>query len=143
MVEVMAQWWSIEVFHGEFRASQWQQAYSSVLIESAISHGAIDWSWAEHPYGVVFEVLFGDEARWESFRWLPVVRAALDSVPDPVNGLIIYQGRGGGAGAVAPRRPRPAAGAGAAELPEPAPDPLLDLSGTEMPAWSGLLSASA
>jgi hypothetical protein len=143
IVETMAQWWSIEVFHGDFRASRWQQAYSSALIESAISHGAIDWSWAEHPYGVVFEVQFRDEAQWEAFRWLPVVRAALDAVPDPVNGLLIYQGRGGGAGAAAPRRPRPAAGAGAAELPEPAPDPLLDLTGTDAPTSPGLLPASA
>jgi hypothetical protein len=49
------------------------------------------------------------------------VRAALDAVPDPVNGLLVYRGRGGGAGAGTRRRPRPFAGAGAVELPEPAP----------------------
>ena len=123
----MAEWWSVEVFHGEFRASSWQQAYSSSLIESAISHGAVDWSWTEHPYGVVFEVCFTDDAQWEAFRALPAVRAALDSVPDPVNGLLVYRGRGGGAGAPNPRRPRPTAGAGAAELPEPGPEKLMDL----------------
>jgi hypothetical protein len=124
----MAEWWSVEVFHGEFRASRWQQSYSASLIESAISHGAVDWSWIERPQGVVFEVCFPDADRWEAFRSLPAVRAALDAVPDPVNGLLIYRGRGGGADAPAPRAPRPAAGAGAAELPEPASEPVLDLT---------------
>ncbi len=116
----MAEWWSVEVFHGEFRASRWQQSYSASLIESAISHGAVDWSWTEHPYGVVFEVCFADDAQWEAFRALPAVRAALDAVPDPVNGLLVYRGRGGGAGARHPRRPRPSVpGPGPLELPEP------------------------
>lgn len=127
----MAEWWSVEVFHGEFRASQWQQSYSQSLIESAISHGALDWSWTEHPYGVVFEVLFAEDEQWESFRNLPAVRAALDAVPDPVNGLLVYRGRGGGAGATRPRRPQPTAGAGAMELPEPVREQALDLSSVE------------
>jgi hypothetical protein len=125
----MAEWWSVEVFHGEFRASQWQQSYSQSLIESAISHGALDWIWTEHPYGVVFEVCFAEDEQWERFRDLPAVRAALDAVPDPVNGLLVYRGRGGGAGAPRPRRPRPTAGAGAMELPEPAEEKALDLTG--------------
>jgi hypothetical protein len=128
----MAEWWSVEVFHGEFRASRWQQSYSASLIESAISHGAVDWSWSEHPYGVVFEVCFADETQWTAFRALPAVRAALDAVPDPVNGLLIYRGRGGGAGAAARRRPRPDIGAGALELPEPHDEPLADLSGISL-----------
>jgi hypothetical protein len=128
----MAEWWSVEVFHGEFRASRWQQSYSAMLIESAISHGAVDWSWSEHPYGVVFEVCFADEAQWTAFRALPVVRAALDAVPDPVNGLLVYRGRGGGAGAAARRRPRPDVGAGAMELPEPHDEPLADLAGISL-----------
>jgi hypothetical protein len=123
----MAEWWSIEVFHGEFRASRWQESYSQALIEAAISHGAVDWSWIERPSGVVFEACFTDDARWEAFRALPAVRAALDAVPDPVNGLLVYRGRGGGAGAPSPRRPRPTAGAGAVELPEPGQDQVLDL----------------
>jgi len=129
IVEGMAEWWSVEVFHGEFRASAWQQAHSTSLIESAISHGAVDWSWTEHPYGVVFEVCFADDAQWEAFRALPAVRAALDAVPDPVNGLLVYRGRGGGAGAPNPRRPRPSAGAGAVDLPEPHDEKVLDLTG--------------
>jgi hypothetical protein len=128
MVDDMAEWWSVEVFHGEFRASRWQDSHSASLIESAVSHGAVDWSWVQRPYGVVFEVCFPDNEQWESFRALPAVRAALDAVPDPVNGLLIYPGRGGGAGAAAPRRPRPTAGAGAMELPEPAADDLVSLT---------------
>ena len=144
----MAEWWSVEVFHGEFRASQWQQSYSQSLIESAISHGALDWSWTEHPYGVVFEVCFADDEQWEAFRGLPAVRAALDAVPDPVNGLLVYRGRGGGAGATRPRRPRPSVGAGALELPEPADDQILDLTGIGLapataprPSSAGVASA--
>jgi hypothetical protein len=81
----MAEWWSIEVFHGEFRARQWQDAYSSMLIESAVTAGASGWEWHEHRWGVVFEVEFGEDSRWETFRALPAVQAALDAVPDPVN----------------------------------------------------------
>jgi hypothetical protein len=144
----MAEWWSVEVFHGEFRASRWQQAYSESLIESAIAHGAADWSWTEHPHGVVFEVCFTDDAQWTAFRALPAVRAALDAVPDPVNGLLIYRGRGGGAGSASPRRPRPASGAGAAELPEPREQDVLDLTGIrpagmESPGYPAQLSPTA
>jgi hypothetical protein len=70
---------------------------------------------------VVLEVAFPDEARWEAFRDLPATRAALDAVPDPVNGLLVHRGRGGSSGARSPRRPRPLAGAGAVALPEPEP----------------------
>ena len=119
----MAEWWSIEVFNGESSAARWKDAYSSSLIESAISNGAADWSWHEHRWGVVFEVAFEDDGRWELFRDLASVRAALDAVPDPVNGLLVYRGRGGGAGRPSRIRPRPFAGAGAVELPEPEPEP--------------------
>jgi hypothetical protein len=137
---VMAEWWAIEVFHGEFQAaSRWKDAYSSSLIESAITNGAIEWAWAEHRSGVVFEVLLPDD-RWEAFRALPAVIAALDAVPDPVNGLLIYRGRGGGAGARSPRRPRPTAGAGAVELPEPEGDRVLDLTAAT-PGPAGVLCA--
>jgi len=109
----MAEWWSIEVFHGESQAaSRWKDVYDTALTEAAITHGAIDWTWIEHRSGVVFEVCFTDDAQWEAFRQLPAVVAALDAVPDRVNGLLVYRGRGGGAGARRPRRPRPTAGAG-------------------------------
>lgn len=124
----MAEWWSIEVFHGDWqRASRWKDAYGRELAEAALTNQATDWTWTEHQYGVVFEVCFADEEHWERFRGLPSVRAALDAVPDPVNGLIIYRGRGGGAGSRKPRRPAPAAGAGALELPEPVPARRFDL----------------
>src|SRR5215831_5156402 len=92
----MAEWWSIEVFHGEFRARQWQDAYSSMLTESAVTAGATGWEWHEHRWGVVFEVEFGGDSRWETFRAIPAVQAALDAVPDPVNGLLVYRAAGAG-----------------------------------------------
>ena len=76
----------------------------------------------------MFEVLFDTEEQWEAFRGLPVVRAALDAVPDPVNGLLIYRGRGGGAGAREPRRPKPAPSSAAVALPASADEPYLDLT---------------
>jgi hypothetical protein len=117
----MAEWWSIEVFDGAFSAVRWKDSHSSSLIESAISNGAVDWVWHEHRWGVVLEIAFERDEQWEVYRDLPSVRAALDAVPDPVNGLLVYRGRGGGAGAAARRRPKPFAGAGAVELPEPEP----------------------
>ena len=77
---------------------------------------------------MVFEICFENEERWEAFRNLPVVRGALDGVPDPVNGLLVYRGRGGGAGAREPRQPRPAPSASAVSLPTPPAEPHLDLT---------------
>ncbi|MFZ0049440.1 MAG: hypothetical protein WAL16_26670, partial [Streptosporangiaceae bacterium] len=84
----MAEWWSIEVLHGEFSAFQWQEAHDSELIEAALTNGALDGTWHADRWGVAFEVCFGTAEEWEAFRELPVVRAALDAVPDPVNGLL-------------------------------------------------------
>ena len=130
---VMAQWWSIEVMHGGFSAFRWQEQHDSALIEAAVTNGARDGTWHADEWGVVFEVLFDTEEQWETFRGLPVVRAALDAVPDPVNGLLIYRGRGGGAGAREPRRPRPAPSAGAISLPESGESPYLDLTSADRP----------
>ena len=105
----MAEWWSIEVLHGEFSASQWQSAYGSDLIEAALTNGARDATWHIGTWGVAFEVRFEDSDQWQAFRNLPVVRAALDAVPDPVNGLLIYRGRGGSSATGKPRKPRPRA----------------------------------
>jgi len=127
----MAEWWSIEVFHGEQAAGRWRDTYASRLIESAVTAGATSWEWHEHQFGVVFEVEFATEADWAAFRAIPTVQAALDAVPDPVNGLLVYRGRGGGAGTGSPRHPRPAAGAGAMSLPEPGAEPRLDLTAAE------------
>jgi hypothetical protein len=116
----MAEWWSIEVFSGDkLPASGWRYAYSDELTEAAITHGAMYYEWHDTEYGVIFEVLFTSDEQWEAFRALPAVRAALDGVPDPVNGLIIYRGRGGAAGSRKPTKPKPAPGAAALELEEP------------------------
>lgn len=112
-------WYSIEVFDGAAPASVWAEAYRDALIEAAVTHGATDWSWHRHTWGVVFEVAFSDEQAWEAYASLPVVTAALDAVPDPVTGLIVYRGRGGSSGASFPRKPRPLAGSGSAALPLP------------------------
>ena len=115
-------WWSIEVYDAELSANRWRDAYGAGLIEAAISHGAKDWNWVLTRWGVVFEVAFDDSDTWPVFRDLPVVRAALDATPDPINGVAIYPGRGGSSGARVPRRPRPITGAGAASVPsEPTP----------------------
>jgi hypothetical protein len=118
------EWWSIEVLHGSVSAARWKDAHGALLVEAALTNGAADWAWHEHRWGVVLELAFPDERRWERFSELPAVQAALDAVPDPVSGLAVHRGRGGSAGARLPRHPRPLAGAGAVELPEPDPDPL-------------------
>ena len=129
----MAEWWSIEVLHGEFSAFRWQEQHDSALIEAALTNGAVDGAWHADRWGIVFEICFDDEERWETFRRLPAVRAALDGVPDPVNGLFVYRGRGGGAGDRKPRQPRPAPSASAVSLPEPRTAPHLDLTGISPP----------
>ena len=124
----MAEWWSIEVFHGEKQpASRWRDSYEETLTEAAITNGAVYWEWHEHQYGVVLEVCFLKPEQWEAFRALAAVRAALDGAPDPVNGLLVYPGRGGAAGARKPRKPKPAPSAAAIELPEPAEERRVDL----------------
>lgn len=125
----MAEWWSIEVFHGEkLPASRWRDTYEDMLTEAAITHGAVYWEWQEFTYGVIFEVCFGSDEQWEAFRDLPTVRGALDAVPDPINGLLVYRGRGGAAGSRKPRKPKPAPSAAALELDEPLEERLIDLS---------------
>jgi hypothetical protein len=67
----MAGWWSIAVFDGEFPATQWRDSSGAQLVESALTHGAADWEWHIHRWGVVFEVTFRDGAQWAAFRALP------------------------------------------------------------------------
>jgi hypothetical protein len=125
----MADYWSIEVFNGSSSSAMaWRQAYGSALVESALSNGASEWAWVETRWGVVLEVSFAEEADWLRFRALPAVRAALDGVPDPVNGLLVYRGRGGSSGANSPRRPRPVPSAGAVALEETVTEVVLDLT---------------
>lgn len=154
----VAEWWSIEVFHGDkLPASRWRDAYEDVLTEAAITHGALYWEWHEFQYGVIFEVCFGADEQWEAFRDLPTVRTALDAVPDPVNGLLVYRGRGGAAGSRKPRKPKPAPSAAALELEEPVEQRRIDLRGLgdELgvshdlgpdpgePAWHGAVAPAA
>src|SRR3954466_5518661 len=111
-------WWSIEVLDASSGSARaWQDAYSAALTEAAITNGAYDWQWHRHSWGVLFEIAFASDERFESFRDLPAVRAVLDAVPDPIRGLLIHPGRGGSSGSNLPRRPRPVAGAGGAEVP--------------------------
>jgi hypothetical protein len=125
----MAEWWSIEVFDSHLQAAlRWKDSYRAQIVEAAITTRAADWNWIEHKSGVVFEVCFGDEATWEVFRSSAAVQAALDAVPDPAYGLLVYRGRGGSAGSRQPKKPKPSAGAGALELPEPVEQRILDLS---------------
>jgi hypothetical protein len=112
-------WYSIEVFDGATSASVWAEAYRDILMETAVTSGASDWSWHRHTWGVVFEVSFDDELAWERFASLSVISAALDAVPDPLTGLIVYRGRGGSSGSPYPRKPRPLIGSGSAALPLP------------------------
>jgi hypothetical protein len=130
----MSEWWSIEVFDAErLPARRWQDSYSDELIEAALTNGALYWEWHAHHYGVVFEVLFDAGAQWEAFRALPAVRAALDGVPDPVNGLLVYRGRGGGSGPRKPRKPKPVPGSSEMARPEPDEQRLADLTAITPP----------
>lgn len=131
----MAEWWSIEILDGETSpAAGWRDQFGQALAEAAVTNGATDWTWHVDTWGVVLQVRFADDERWEAFRALPAVRAALDAVPDPVNGLLIYRGRGGGAGAGKPRKPRPVPSAAAASRPESAVEPFTDLAASSEPA---------
>ncbi|MGH3444083.1 MAG: hypothetical protein ACRDPB_01790 [Nocardioidaceae bacterium] len=123
----MSSWLTIEVYDDEVPASGWRRAHGDALLEAALTNGARNWNWHETRWGVILEVKFADEAARDRFRELPAVTAALDAVPDPVAGLLVYPGRGGGSGATRPRRPRPAPRAGAAQAEEPR-DVFADLS---------------
>ena len=113
----MSEWYSIEVFDGASSAALWASSHGDLILESALSSGAKDWSWHHHSWGVVLELEFADAKSWEDWKSLPLVVAALDAVPDPISGLIMYHGRGGTSGAPRPRRPRPLRGSGSAALP--------------------------
>ena len=67
------EWWSIEVLNGRSSAARWKDANGTLLIEAALTNGAVDWAWHEHRWGVVLEVAFPDEWRWEFFDALPAV----------------------------------------------------------------------
>jgi hypothetical protein len=107
------------VFDGATAAALWADSYGDRLTQAGFDFGLLDWSWHTHAWGVVFEVSFEDDAAFEAWRESAAVQAALDAVPDPVSGLIVYKGRGGSSGRVQPRKPKPLSGSGAAALPLP------------------------
>lgn len=121
-------WLTIEIYHGDMSsAARWRDERGESLIEVAITNRAREWQWHDPRWGVILEILFDNEQTRDAFRDLPAVVAALDAVPDPVSGLLVYTGRGGGSGAAQPRRPRPTPAAGAAEREQPH-DQYLDLT---------------
>jgi hypothetical protein len=117
------EWWSVEILGSELDISAWVRARGRDVIRTALEHGARDWEWRTGSWGVVLEFCFADIVAagggWLGFIESPLVKAALDAVPDPVNGLYYYPGRGGSSAAVVPRRPKPAPVAAAVALPEP------------------------
>jgi hypothetical protein len=115
-------WITVEVFDGDTSAAGWARAWHDRLIEAGLTAGAVYWDEHEHRWGVVLEFAFREERLRDGFRQAPVLLAALDAVPDPVNGVLVYPHRGGGSGSRQPRRPRPVLGSGAADLPPPDPD---------------------
>lgn len=115
----MGSWLTIEITHGDIPADGWRRAHEESLLEAALTNGAKHWRWHTPRWGLILELKFRDDAARDRFRALPAVTAALDAVPDPVFGLLVYPGRGGGSGAGKPRRPRPAPITGAAELTVP------------------------
>ena len=121
-------WMSIEVFDGSSSAGSWQEAWGDRLVENALASGALDWNWHRTSWGVIFEVAFADEEAWDRYRNNLGVAVALDAVPDPVSGLIVYRGRGGSSGASKPRKPRPLIGSGANALPLPLDEELFLLA---------------
>ena len=131
-------WLTVEVFDGDTSAAAWARAWRDAVVEAAITGGAVFWDDHEHRWGVVLEFAFREEQQREAFRQSVLLRAALDAVPDPVNGLLVYPHRGGGTGSRQPRRPRPLVQGGAAALPLPEPEfePLLGQV-TSMPPSTG------
>lgn len=109
----------MEVIDGSSSASLWAEAHGDAIIETAFSFGATDWSWHRHAWGVVLELEFAGDEVWEAFLNLTRIQAALEAVPDPLTGLILYRGRGGSGFSGEPRRPKPLRGCGSAALPLP------------------------
>jgi hypothetical protein len=132
----MDQWLTIEVFDGESTATLWRLSHGDALTEAALTNGAEQWVWHEHRWGVVLEIEFASEERRDAFRTLPAVTAALDAVPDPARGLLVYPGRGGGSGSRMPRRPRPLPMAGAGAVPVPVESVRMGLAESMPPMFS-------
>ncbi|MFD9894300.1 hypothetical protein ACFWY9_33550 [Amycolatopsis sp. NPDC059027] len=134
----MDHWLTIEVLDGAFPASSWRRSFGDNLTEAAITNGAEHWTWHQYRWGVILEIEFATDARRDRFRSLPAVTAALDAVPDPEHGLLIYPGRGGGSGSRVPRGPRPMPMAGAGALPVPQEERYTRLAESEPPLTQGV-----
>jgi hypothetical protein len=118
-----ADWWAIEIAdseHAETSAAAWRDAYAQTLGESLVTNGAVLWEWFEHSWGVILEVAFREERTWLNWRSLPGTQAALDAVPDPLNGLLVHRGHGGTSGGYVLNVPRIPPPADRVALPEPA-----------------------
>ncbi len=110
---------AIEILDGAFPASSWQRAWGDSVTNAAMSWSGLDWDWRSFSWGLLLMIAFPSEAEYEQWRQVPAVIAALDAVPDPVNGLVFHRGWGGTSGSGEPRRGKPMAGAGGAEVPVP------------------------
>jgi hypothetical protein len=110
---------SIEIFDSTYAAQLWAEKHVDTFIESAVSHGAIDWDHKKTAWGVAFEVEFSSERQWIAFRNAGIIRELLDKTPDPRNGVLIYRGRSldGGSTARRPKKPKSGAGGAAIALP--------------------------
>ncbi|WP_324275987.1 hypothetical protein [Blastococcus brunescens] len=87
-------WITVEVFDGATSAAGWARVWHDRLIEAAVTSRAVFWDEHEHRWGVVLEFTFDDDRRRDAFREVPVLLAALDAAPDPVNGVLVYPHRG-------------------------------------------------
>ena len=117
------EWLTLEVFDSGAAAWTWRISHEDSLVTAAIGLGARYWEWHEHQFGVALEMLLPDDDAVEAFRSLPAVRAALERAPDPVDGVLVYRGRGGGSGSRVPRRPKPSPRSDAVALPGPEDEP--------------------
>lgn len=87
-------WLLIEVLDGSVPASEWRRAHGEAFLDAAIADRAVRWSWRVNSRGVVFEIAFRTECIRDEFRDRQAIKAALDAVPDPQNGLSIFAGGG-------------------------------------------------
>ncbi|MBP2327371.1 hypothetical protein JOF56_007756 [Kibdelosporangium banguiense] len=82
-------WLLIEVLDGEVPASEWRRVHGGTFLDAAIADRAVRWSWRAHGRGVVFEIAFRTERIRDEFRHRQSIKAALEAVPDPRDGLTI------------------------------------------------------
>jgi hypothetical protein len=115
----VSHWLSIEIFNGAYAARIWADTNGDALIESAVTSDAVDWEVRRTAWGVVFEVAFRTELECDRFKALDAVKSAIQTMPDPKNGVIIYKGRSTDSGFGTPRRPRPKLDSGSSALALP------------------------